>query len=1106
MPRVLRIGLRRVSLLIGGLAFCVLVLAAGVTIRLAQGPVSLGRLAPVIENVLNGLNPSLKAAIGDVILRWDGWEHGINLRLTDVRLKSADGMPVASIPELGIAISNQSIRDGRLLIEGVEIFRPALRLILHPDGRFDVVVTDGSEPSDQAVTLTLADLAAPPDPATPASYLRTVNVTDGQLTLVNEAGDQLAQLRIDSGGFARAGDSLSMHAGLVLGVDKHAARLDLLAHYRRTDDILDLAARFRDVNPAQLAAALPTLATLPALSVVDLPLAGEGSAIFDGGGAWRTARLDVTSGAGRLVVPPEFAEQLAMPLLAQALTVREAHTRIALDRQQAALTVEALDVQFAPGTTLFIPPPADHRFPLTGLQASGRIEADRVDLETLVADLGGPKLTANGTASGLATKPVFAARVAVDGLAVDALRRYWPPSMVPGGYEWTVTHLSGGVVPRAEVMLTGTSAAGPLAIEKLEGSIVAEGVTVDYLAPLPPVRNTAAKASFNLSQFKIDIERGNALNLNLTGGTVVIGNFDKPAETIDLDLTVVGPVSDALEILSRKPLQYTEALGIDPSKVSGEAEARLKLAFPLLRDLPWSKITVAADVHMKDVGIDGLIAGQPLSNGDLTLHADKAGLDLGGSLAIAGIAGRALVAMNFAGKAPTRSRIEFTSNRFAVEQMLRLVPDQPMLRSALQAGDLAGKLSFVTARDGSQTLAVRIDATQAQLALPPLGWHKKRGAKTTLDIDAGIKDQRLVRIPRIACTADDLDIHGSALFGGDGAFRSLDLGHVEHGRTDIAASVQRHDDGSLEVAINGPTIDLEPLLALAQDQGATPAGTELGGLRLAVDVNEAWLATNRKLNTLSGTAARAAVGWTQVALAAEVPDGGRLSVAVTPAPPARRHVRIEADDAGKALSTLGLYTDMRRGRFELDAHFYDAQPESPLSGRLKIKDFTIVKAPLLARLLNILALSGILDALRGDGISFSTLDAPFVLTPGELALSNAKSYGAALGLTASGTVKTTAETIDVQGTIVPFYVINAALGRIPLIGDLFTGGEAGGGVFAATYSMKGALAEPAVSVNPLSILGPGVLRHLFSIFDPLWSGGSDTTTPAQLPEGEPSSP
>ena len=73
-------------------------------------------------------------------------------------------------------------------------------------------------------------------------------------------------------------------------------------------------------------------------------------------------------------------------------------------------------------------------------------------------------------------------------------------------------------------------------------------------------------------------------------------------------------------------------------------------------------------------------------------------------------------------------------------------------------------------------------------------------------------------------------------------------------------------------------------------------------------------------------------------------------------------------------------------------------------------------------------------------------------------------------------------TVDVQGTIVPAYVFNSLLGRIPVLGRLFSA-ERGGGLISVAYAVRGRTDDPAISVNPLSALTPGFLRGLFKIFD-----------------------
>ena len=143
------------------------------------------------------------------------------------------------------------------------------------------------------------------------------------------------------------------------------------------------------------------------------------------------------------------------------------------------------------------------------------------------------------------------------------------------------------------------------------------------------------------------------------------------------------------------------------------------------------------------------------------------------------------------------------------------------------------------------------------------------------------------------------------------------------------------------------------------------------------------------------------------------------------------------------------------------------------------REFDVLNAPLLARLLTVASLQGIGNLLGGDGIAFEQLEAPFALRNQLLQLGRGRLYGSQLGLTFEGWVNLNNDTLDLGGTIVPLYGVNWTIGRIPIIGQLLRGSE-GEGAFAFTYGIRGALADPAISVNPLAALAPGFLRELFS--------------------------
>ncbi|HSR56134.1 MAG TPA: AsmA-like C-terminal domain-containing protein, partial [Alphaproteobacteria bacterium] len=174
--------------------------------------------------------------------------------------------------------------------------------------------------------------------------------------------------------------------------------------------------------------------------------------------------------------------------------------------------------------------------------------------------------------------------------------------------------------------------------------------------------------------------------------------------------------------------------------------------------------------------------------------------------------------------------------------------------------------------------------------------------------------------------------------------------------------------------------------------------------------------------------------------------------------------------------------DMVGGELSIKGTYDDTKPDSPLTGTFLVRQFQMVRAPLMARLLGILSLDGIVSTLSGKGIAFDELVAPFTKTGDDLRIKNAKAYGSALGFTASGWMDLEQDKLDISGTVVPAYTINKILGWIPLLGDVLVG-EKGSGVFAATYRMHGPFSDPKVSTNPLATFAPGALRELLGIFD-----------------------
>ncbi len=117
-----------------------------------------------------------------------------------------------------------------------------------------------------------------------------------------------------------------------------------------------------------------------------------------------------------------------------------------------------------------------------------------------------------------------------------------------------------------------------------------------------------------------------------------------------------------------------------------------------------------------------------------------------------------------------------------------------------------------------------------------------------------------------------------------------------------------------------------------------------------------------------------------------------------------------------------------------------------------------------------------------ESVRVARLQAEFGWAGGKLSLRDGIMSGPEMGLTFDGYVDLARETVDIGGSYVPAYGLNNLVSNIPVFGQILTGG-AHEGIFALNYRVTGQLGAPAVRVNPLSALTPGLFRKIMGVMD-----------------------
>jgi hypothetical protein len=1043
-----------------------LVLLAGLGLgalawRLQDGPLPVPLLAREVEKAVNHGRDGLRLEIGAVAIAWSGWREGhgspLALTLQQVRAVGDDGAVRAELPDAAVSLSLSWLLRGvvaprAIALQGLSVVaaRSAegdLRIDLGEAASVAAAEDAGAPPAAQSQPLLdlFAQLMKPPSDITPLSALRRVELADARLRVVDAQFGRSWTARIGSLVLTRregGGIDLSGTGGLMLetGHVDLRARGSIDGATGRGSVTITMPA----MRPATLAGSAPMLAPLAA---IDAPA---------------TLSVDVS------------LDGLRIPTMAIA---------------RLRVGAGALDLG------------AHGRLPLTALSADLTLDEDTLRLERAVLQPAAPAGRTMAGAPPVITAQAVATRgdgrwraeatLGLDQVAVADIAQYWPAGVARGAREWITENLTDGIARDGTWQITAEwdPASGAAGIASLSGTLEAEDLEVHWLRPIPPAVGAAGRARFGLDAITIDITAGtqSGTAIAVREGSVRIGLTTDP-ETAEMDFVVGGPAADVWGLLRHQRLGLFSRRAPPITEVRGTLrEARLSLAFPMIAELPIEAMRISATGRVSDIRIPRLVLGKDLERGNFEFTADPAGLRANGTATVQGIALRIQQEADFRpGPGSQMVSREIVSGRATVAQIATFGLDPRPFVTGTVGLDIRNE----TRRNGQGRVALRTDLTQARLAVDALAWAKPPGVNGRGEATILLQNGQVSAIDGIRIETADALMRGRGTNLRDNIPQRIVIQQGQIGRSRFTGEINPPSGrvGNWTIAMQGPVLDVAPVLARPSAAEAAPSTVDVNGPGVALNVrfDRILLQENRALTGVVASLATNARGTARSARMTGRVDGGG-SIDLTLAPSAgRRRLRLTSDNGGALLRAFGVLQTIEGGRLDVEAAFDDTRRGVPLVGSAELEEFAVRDAPALGKLLQAMSVFGVFEALSGEGLSFASLTAPFTLTREALVLDDARAFSMSLGLTAKGRIDRLRETIDMEGTIVPAYVFNSLLGRIPGLGRVFSP-ERGGGLFAATYRMRGPLADPSVSVNPLAALTPGFLRGIF--------GGGDSTDP-----------
>jgi Protein of unknown function/AsmA-like C-terminal region len=1057
---LLRRGLLIVFEIIAALIAGVAILIGFTAWRLADGhPVHLGFLVPYFERSLAAPDRTFKVKLDDLIVTWTGGEQLLSIRAIGVRALSEDGRELASVPQIGLRLSVRAMMRGLVAPTEIEVFDPRIHVRRNRDGTFQFLATVASAGENQPSSILpeiFGDLMGPPNPDTSTGYLQRAHLVGGELVFDDQRTGLLWHApKIDIDLLRDREGIVGRLSGQVVELGEPAL-VDVSFTYNSASRSVRVHGRYHGVDIASLGLIAP-----------DLYVLSNSQLTFDGS-------LDTTANLDGRIGAMQFT------------------------------------INSGPGQ-IDLPNRLDQRLAIAGLTLAGQLDAgaDTLALDTFTLDLGGPKVTATGKLSGLISQHTaksgrvrFNGRLTVNNVPVPQLRHLWP---VSGGdldnpRAWIIDDIDQGVLNEAEANFDVDFAGGDFGAPNLRvfgGKLKATGLELYYLAPLPPMRGVDGTATFDAGQFVADFGSGGVGKLALKRGHLVISGLDKVEQIIAVEGDVEGPVHDALVLLDNPRLGFPRKVGIDPATSGGVTQTHLTFRFPAIKVLPFEKVQLTAKSKIENASLGHIFLGHDLTEGNFDLDLDNKGMEATGQAKLAGIPASLHWNLHFDG-AEYNTRIALAANTSA-DDLARLGFDY---RNVIN-GPLRTDLVFTEFKNHQSEVVIGFDLINAVAEVEFAKWKKPAGSPGHATIKMALEGQRPTAISAFDFQSGVFTGNGHGRFSPDGKLAQATFDNVILGQTRLNAVTVDFVGERWDIRVGGGVFDAEPFVPKTKvGAGDTPPAPPLPPpgeekptrpYTLVSDhLDRVVLGPGRAIENVRLKAAYDGLHWLSMEADGSLPGGKLLALRWLPAAGSTHQLSVTADDAGAALKLLDIVGNVVGGRLTITGSASDADPRRAIKGHAEISEYRLVKQSALIRLLTIATLTGLADALTGEGFQMYKFIADFTKTGGRIDIPLARTYGPSLGLTATGFLDYDTDKLDIRGTVVPAYALNSLIGQIPIVGYLLTGGE-GTGMFAVIYNATGKLSQPTIIVNPLSALAPGFLRGVFNMFP---SGGG---TPSALP-------
>lgn len=711
-------------------------------------------------------------------------------------------------------------------------------------------------------------------------------------------------------------------------------------------------------------------------------------------------------------------------------------------------------------------------------------EKGELNAEELVVATGGKYAAGNAIIRFLGKgSPELNIAIQVPEIETAVAKQFWPFWLGRGTRGWATNNIFGGTIKNANLYLHVDAGRFANPIRPIKHTD--ENYQVDYdftnarvniVGDVPPVRNANGHMALRGTKVVVSVDKGTSFfssdrKMDIVDGKITIPDTNQVPLMADVDFNLTGWADAAAELISFKPIDALDDIGITPEQISGLVDAHVVARIGLINDQD-----PPAPVWQVELDLNGVNLSKPVENRILTNISGK--VDVNQQRAVF----------------DTKLKMDGVNvNAQAVEPIGNSsIPSQLSLDGVLNAKDRAslgldvndiviGNTGFKLKRVAENQNEVEIDFRNAIVIAPGTAWRKSKGvpAKATFVVS---ENGNAASLTNFKFSGTGFSASGTMELDETG-LRTANFSNVKLSPKDnYRFSVKRQGNG-YKIDMSGKSFDMRPLITQlkadetsAQKYDSRESAIDLTGKIDQVHGfgNEILTVSTMKYSERGGIpnlaefTGRTRTGGSVAARLRGDTNGDVITVA--------------SDDSGSFWRFFDIYAFVQGGSVDLRL---TRNGNGPHIGDVNMRNFKVIGDERLKTLVSTRASAkerSLNEALKGrldvSLVNFTQAIISVQLNKGRLDIKEGIVRGPQIGAAFDGMLYDKKDNTNISGTFMPAYALNSFFGEIPILGALLGNGN-DKALLGITFKVSGNADNPNIQVNPLSLIAPGIFRSIF---------------------------